>query len=546
MFPRITKIKQGNRQYRYLRLVENYRLHGKTKQRVIANLGNLDKVSDKIDNVIDALLKFSRKKRYSPEELSSKRVLHYGVVKLAKYLWGELHLGEIIDKALYRKRLKFKVSLPVLIMVINRLTEPKSKLSVTSWQEKIYLEDLKKKVPYHHFLRSLNYLVKVKREIELALFNRLINLFNMEVNIIFYDITSSYFEGRACNISRFGYSRDRRPDKKQILIGLVVTKQGLPIAHDVLEGNIADKTTLKQTVDNLKKRFSLRRCIIVCDRGMVSEENLEYLEDAEFEYIIALRKRNSSKVRKIIKLSSGEKSIKLNQDNWVKEVEYEGMRYLVCYNHEKAKDEKEFREEMINRIKIKLDRLTEQVKAGRIKNNKLIIEKATEIITSQRGFKKYFSYQVKEGGFSYQLNQKQIDYESLLDGIYILRSNCKDLSIPQIVKAYKNLSQVEEAFKEIKDFLELRPIYHYQEDRVREHVMVCVLAYLMEKILDNRLASAGVALSARRAIEALKDLMLVENMLGENRILCVTELNKEQREILKAIGIGKIPRTIME
>jgi transposase len=538
MYARISKVKYGGKIYQYLRIVESIRRRSKVIQHVIANLGDINLIDkNSLYNLSVSLAQYAGKRPLSIEELESVSTFHYGEIILTKTIWDSLGLEPILNNALWlKKQIKFNYSLCVFIMLVNRLIAPKSKLAITKWQERIYIEKgIKPK--YQHYLRTLDYLAKSKEKIEGLLFGRLTDLFSLSLNLIFYDLTSTYFEGSSCPLAEFGYSRDRRPDKKQIVLGLLVTDEGLPIAHQIYNGNISDKTTLKETIDTLKKRFSIKRCVFVGDRGLVSEENLNYLIQEEYPFIVALRKRNSAEVKNILKAASGNYSI-LGKILHCQEVNFKDMRYLICKNPQKQEDDRIFRDNLIKMVSQELRQLSRRQDA----QSKL--KKAAEILALKKA-KRYFIIGIdKQNNFFFNLNREAISYEKELDGLYILKTNVQDISAYEVVKAYKNLSQVENAFREIKDFLKLRPIYHYSPQRVKGHVMVCVLAYLIEKLLEKSLKRANLTFSPREALDYLSTLRLVENKISGQHLFCVTAPSQEHRQILKSVSIKSLPRII--
>ncbi|MBI4707637.1 MAG: IS1634 family transposase [Candidatus Omnitrophica bacterium] len=508
MYTRISKVKYAGKTYRYLRIVESIWRKGKVIQRVIANLGDINLIDkDNLYHLSVSLARYAGKKPLSIEELESVSALHYGEILLTKAIWDSLHFESILKSALsLKKKIKLDYPLCVFIMLVNRLIAPKSKLAITKWQERIYIEkDTKPK--YQHFLRTLNYLAKSKEKIEESLFSRLTDLFSLKLNIIFYDLTSTYFEGKSCPLAKFGYSRDRLPDKKQIVLGLLVTDEGLPIAHQVYNGNLSDKTTLKATIDTLKKRFQIK----------------------------PLRKRNSDEVKNILKTTSRNYTILSNILHF-KEVVSKDIRYLICKNPQKQRDDRIFRDNLIKIVSVEFMQLSKRIDA----QSKL--KKAAEILALKKA-KRYFVIGIdKQNNFFWNLNEEAISYEKELDGVYILKTNVQDISAYEVVKAYKNLCQVEDAFREIKDFLKLRPIYHYSPTRVKGHVMVCVLAYLIEKLLEKSLKEANLPFSPREALDYLSTLRLVENKLAGRHLLCVTTPSQEHRQILKSVGIPKIQK----
>jgi hypothetical protein len=538
MYTRISKVKYGGKIYDYLRIVESTRRKGKVIQRVIANLGDLRLINkDNLYSLCLSLSQYAGRKIPSLEELESVSALHYGEIIAIQAIWDSLNLSLILKNSLIqKKKMNFDYVLSVFIMLVNRLITPKSKLSLTAWQERIYTA-VKTKPKYQHFLRALDYLAPSKEEIEKFLFSRLTDLFSLRLNLIFYDLTSTYFEGQACPLAEFGYSRDHRPDARQIVLGLLVTDEGLPIAHQIYNGNISDKSTLKMTIDTLKKRFQIKRCIFVGDRGLVSEENLKFLTQEEYPFIVALRKRNSNEVKDVLQAACANYTI-VNDTLYLKEVIDKDIRYLVCKNPQKEENDRIFRDNLIKNVSLEFKKSAKkQTALSRLKSaaGLLAIKKA----------KRYFTIGIdRENNFFWRLNEETINYEKELDGVYILKTNVQDLLPPEVVKAYKNLCQVEDAFREIKDFLKLRPIYHYSPTRVKGHVMLCVLAYLIEKVLEKSLKAANLNLTPREALDRLDTLRLVANKVAGQRFLCVTTPSKEHRQILKSVGITNLPRIL--
>jgi transposase len=538
MFLNVSRVKYGNKVYAYLRILESYCQRGKIKKRLIANLGQLSLIDkDSLYRLGASLIEYSGKRTPSIEKLEAISALIYGEVIIVKAIWDSLGIGTILSSCLTKRRkMNFNYPLSVFIMLTNRLIAPKSKLAITRWQERLYIED-GTKPKYQHYLRSLDSLAKSKEKIESSLFSRLTDLFSLKLNLIFYDLTSTYFEGQACPLSEFGYSRDRRPDKKQLVLGLLVTDEGLPIAHQIYNGSVSDKSTLKETIDTLKKRFQIKRCIFVGDRGLVSEENLEYLIEEEYPFIVALRKRNSNEVKEALKNASRNYAI-VNDILHFKEVIFRDIRYLVCKNPQKEENDRIFRDNLIKNVSGELKRAPKNIDA----QSKL--KRAAEILAIKKA-KRYFIIGLdRQNNFFWRLNEDGINYEKELDGVYILKTNVLEMPAQEVVRAYKNLCQVEDAFREIKDFLKLRPIYHYSTQRVKGHVMVCVLAYLIEKVLEKCLKRANLNLTPREALDHLDTLRLVENRIAGQHLFCVTTPSKEHYQILKSVNIKSLPKIL--
>lgn len=564
MFPRISETRSKGKLYRYVKIVENYWHKGQSRQKVVANLGNLENFKNKeLENLIKGLCRICEREDLNVENLKAKESPRYADILLVRHLWKELGLDKLIDGYMRHTEAEMPVELISFLMVANRLIDPRSKLATSSWyKEKVYLEELENtNFAPHHFYRSMDYLEKMKENIEKDLYYKLCDLFTLKLNLVFYDTTSSYFEGKGPDIAKHGKSKDHRPDKRQIVIGLLVTDEGIPIAHKVFEGDKADKATVIETINDLKRRFNLKRVIFVADRGMVSEANLDYIKEQGFSYIVTLKKRRLNEAKEAIEATFGDLEEKRKNYEKGKEErsstekqeeeklifsEYrtgDGPRYLVCLNPEKKKDDKIYREKRIDKGKKKLERIKLSVETGQLKNREKILKRATLVLDKTN--RKYFSYSsLKDGLFSYSLVEEALRKEERLDGIFIIKSTADDFSAEELIRQYKNLTGIERAFKEIKDFLHLRPIRHYEDDRVRAHVFICVLSYLLEKILEKKMRQVHLMITAREALDRLDDIRVTKNEIGGKVFLCPMERGARHKEVLSAVGIKNIPRIL--
>jgi len=563
MFLRKTKVRSSNTIYEYVRVVENYRKNGTTHQRVIANLGSIKSLKKDVANIIKGLCRICDREDLNVENLKTRESPRYGDILAARYIWKELELDRLITERMKHTQVEIPVELVSFLMVVNRLVDPKSKLAISRWyKEKVYMEELEQiSLAPHDFYRSMDCLEKMKENIEGFLCNKLCNLFTLKLNLVFYDTTSSYFEGEGPSMAKHGNSKDHRPDKHQIVIGLLVTDEGIPIAHEVFPGDKPDKTTVVKAIDDLKKRFNLKRVIFVADRGMVDKTTLDYIKDQHYSYIVTLKKRRLNEAKEAIKqvaddLEEKRKSYEEKRKNEEEDKrkkkeplfsEYrpkDGPRYLVCLNPEKKKDDEIYRTSRIEKGKGKLEKIKRSVETGRLKNREKILKKAA--LALDKTNRKYFTYSSpEEGSFSYSLARKTLKEEEGLDGIFIIKSTAYDLSPQELIRQYKNLTQAERAFKEIKDFLHIRPIRHHRDRRVRAHVFICVLSYLLEKILEKRMREAHLDMTAREALDKLDDIRIAKNQIGPRILLCPVQGKTEHRKILNAVGIKSIPRVLL-
>lgn len=302
MFPRILKQNKTGKVYEYLVISQSVRRNGRSTTDNIANLGNLKNLKRyDIENLIDGLIKIFQLDKYVlGDEVEILESLVYGPIMVWQKLWRKMKISELILKHLKRKHPEVSIAVEkyVELMTVNRCIEPLSKLGITRWFETTsYKEmqgyaDLPMEVNY--FYRSMDYLAEMKDELELAIFNQLRNLFSVTVKLTFYDITSTFFYGNECPIAELGYSRDKRPDCKQVVVGVVTSYEGYPLKHYVFTGGTVDSTTVEDVVKDLKQSYHIEETIFVGDRGMITKLNLEKVEDQGFDYIMGVKLRQDA------------------------------------------------------------------------------------------------------------------------------------------------------------------------------------------------------------------------------------------------------------
>ena len=300
MFPRIMTVRKPQKTYQYLVISESVRIKGKgSTTRNIANLGNIEKFhSQDIANLIDGFIRLFELDHYAlTEDIEILESLEHGTILLWRKLWEELELSKIIERKVHAKerRVALEVGKYIELMVVNRCVDPLSKLGASRWVERTCYRAMKGyaglSLDVNNFYRSMDYLLRHKEEVELAIFERLRNLFSINVKLTFYDITSSYFYSENCPLGENGYSRDKRPDLEQIVIGVVTSFEGYPIKHYVFEGNTKDETTVAQVVASLKSDYHIEQTTFVGDRGMITKLNLGQIQRNGFDYILGVKHR---------------------------------------------------------------------------------------------------------------------------------------------------------------------------------------------------------------------------------------------------------------
>lgn len=454
---------KGN-EVEYLQLVESYRsIEGKTKHRVLVHLGRKDnpKLQEKLSRLTHKLADIAGiKDLVDPHKdvlLEWSKAI--GPILVLRKLWNDLHLNSILCGNYHEH---------AFMMTVNRICDPRSKLSCMRWKETMY-EPLWDNIHLHELYHALDWLMDKKGKIEYEMFWRIRDLFNQDVDLILFDTTSVSYWGEgehAPELLKFGYSKDRRNDLKQLIVGILMTRGGLPVAHEVFPGNQIDLMSFPQVVTKAKDKFNLKKIVWVCDRGMISEANLNMLDELKQEYIIGVRMRQMESSLRAVLLDDYHKGAKrLSSNLWVKEHEIGGKRYIVCHNPEQARIDAEKREYFKAIIQRKVVELND--KSWIVKN----------------GFKKYLklSEDIIEG-----IDYDRLEKEKIYDGKWILLTNTK-IDFSEIARHYKSLCQIESAFKDLKSTLDVRPIYHWTEKRIRGHIFICFLALVLELGLKNKL-----------------------------------------------------------
>jgi len=566
--------------HEYVRLVESYREGGKNKQRVVLSLGRKDLLAAHLDGLIRLL-------RGAPalsSETAPVRALgawDFGHVLVARTLWRELGIESILERCGGRTiadRVAFCER--ALVLVANRLCAPTSEHGLARWLETDFVCDRKgrrwlpewrddaerksSRLPrvrvafrqLKQWYRTLDQLVEHKKEIEKELFLRLRDLFSLKVDLVFYDLTSTYFEGEGPpDLGAYGYSRDGKPRHRQVLVGVVMVK-GWPIAHHVFRGNLRDEKTVKAVVEDLESRFGLKRVVFVGDRGMVSREALGFLksrreEGGQHGYLVGVQRRRREEVKRYIERATGrwiecqvgisarEKSVP--PKTLVQEVASDeaGVRIFVVHSDERLAYERAMRERSMDRTRVALEKLKKRVVAGKLKAPEKIGAAAARILARNHG-NRYFGWRL-DGGCFHFFESENLAREKQYEGKYLIQTEERDVGPIEAVQTYKELAEVERGFRTIKDVIEMRPIFHQTDRRVEAHIFVAALALLLHRALEKKLKAAGVDLSASEALETLRTVRVVDIDLGDGRAKrCVTRGSQRAARILAGLGITNI------
>jgi transposase len=573
MYPKLVTVQSGSKRKQtitYLRLMERVKLKGVWKERVVANLGRQDAQGrEMFGELLLKLRRFSDEVLVSPQEIESREALEYGTMVVGQKLWEEIGLNRMIPEIC---GIITAVSLGapgVMAMVLNRLSAARSKLALYDWMPTVYLPEWRtgrfEKLPkdatgwVEWYYRTMDWLIqdKNKEKIETAIGVWAQTLF--PVDVIFYDITNVQFEGwQELKQARFGHVKIGRRNHKQILLGLVMVDR-LPVACHLFRGNRAEKTTLLWVHQKLKKQFNVGRIITVADRGQVSEAALNQIEVDGDGYIVALKRRRCAQVEPLLDEATSafvplawDRRKTLSLSAWEAPVEKSSKpgqpdrRRIVVFNPVKAQEDRDKRTEAIAELEAELEELQKRVQnnKGRAKTVRTITIAAEKILSHRNG-KRYFRYRAeKERCFAFEPNEEGRRLEEKLDGKWVIRTTEKNLSCKDVVFKYKDLLDVEDGFRHLKDFIKVAPVYHWRYRRVKAHVFICVLALLLERLLDRKLKEAKIELSARKALEKLKAIKVVSNRIGHLELKYVTPPTPELDKILAACGIFKLPKIL--
>ncbi|MDA8058569.1 MAG: IS1634 family transposase, partial [Actinomycetota bacterium] len=435
----------------------------------------------------------------------------------------------------------------------NRLCDPASKRrTVLEWFETIEFPDGIEVPSLAQCYRALDALAAVKEETEAALYRRLTDLTNLDLRLALYDLTSTYFETEGTNEDfpslAYGYSRDKRSDRPQIVIGLLVTGNGIPIAHYVFAGNTRDSTTLKSVMADYQARFGIGKIALVADRGLISEQNVTDLGEAGFDHVLATRLHGSDTVETVLEKAVDASSTWVSVDDrtTATDVTHDGVRYVVVSSStRKARDDRR-REELLSRTEDKLIALADRVSAKRLVD-RAEIGAASDRILRDSGVGRCFTTSIREGSFSWSHDEDAVRFEErLLAGRYVLTTSlpAKTADAATVVRHYKMLQNVERRFRVMKDFLALRPVYHRTENRVRGHIALCVIAATIEAVMGERLKErkvmdpekTGQVMTPRLALHHLSQLRRHRLRAGRE-IDVIDRPTTIQRQILDAFGV---------
>lgn len=583
MFIRSVKVKSSSgKTHEYVRIVEAIRNEqGVSRQKVVANLGRrdtLEAVLPQLIRFLDGSSSLESNPSSMPEGMRALDASTWGPMLIAHVLFKELDLCGILQRANAKltkeEQKKAKKHGPkdwidrALVLIASRLSRPSSEHALAAWLATDYVCDRKgtRFVPHwrqrnrvkvderqlQKWYRTLDRLIERKDDIEVGLYHRLKDLFSLKPDLVFYDITSTYFEGRGPDAAKNGYSRDGKPRKVQVVVGVVMVS-GWPIAHHVWEGNTRDSTTVPRVIEDLRARFDFERVVFVGDRGMVSRKNLEELKKAEGDwgFLLGLVRRRNPEAEALIDQATGEwiecpMGIAAREKSKAPKTRVQevpctraGVRVFVVDSDERKAYEQRMRERSMQRSRDALDKVAKRVAEGRLKDPSKIGASVERAMKKGHGHR-YWDWKLEHGKLKIFEHEKHLAAEKKYEGKYLIQTDQLDLSARDAVERYKQLDEVERAFRSLKNLLGLRPIFHKSNRRTFAHIFVAALAFLTERLLSVHLKQAGSGLSTNDALKALETIRHVSLELNGGIKTGVTPGNARAREVLNALNITDI------
>jgi transposase len=578
LYLRHSKITKNGKTHTYWRLVRSVRVGAKVVQETVAHLGELDAKGRASASALAEHFLGPRvherdlfEEECAPakpvevhlDQVRVERSRSFGDVWLAWKLWQTLELDRFCTDVLPQGREKVPWAEIAAILTLARFCEPSSELHIAEdWYRRTALQDILGVAPeaVHHtrLYAGLDRLLPHKAALEAHLKKRCGELFDLDFDLLLYDVTSTYFEGEAKGnpLAQRGYSRDKRPDCKQVCIGLVVTRDGFPLGYEVFAGNRTDVTTVEEIVETMEARYGTAQRVWVMDRGMVSESNLAWLREGERKYLVGTPRSELRKWERELVEKEGWNEVRDGLEVKICEAPDGPEVFVLCRSADRKKKELAMHERFSARIVAGVESLARRLERARKPANQVHVERQIgRLLERNRRAAGKFKVHVHEDDtrasglrLEWAEQSQWSAWAQLTEGTYILRSNVPDWSPEELWKTYIQLHHAEAAFRIQKSDLRVRPIWHQHPERVQAHILVCFLAYAMWKTLEGWQKRAGLGSSPRTIMEELARIPAVDVVLPlanrrEMKLRCVAQPEKATAVLLDRLGLA-LPRRL--
>ena len=578
MYLRHTTVRRGRKTLVYWNLVRSVRIGGKVRQEVVASLGRLDaRGRDRAQKLADWITgKRCEPSLFEPADIADDETAHielkklrversrrFGDVFLGLVLWRSLQLDSLFDELMKEGREEVRWSTLAAIHVILRLCSPSSDLALAEdVYRKTALEDLlgvpAEKINDDRVYRALDQLLPHKEAVEKHLKARLGELFEIEYDLLLYDVTSTYFEGLAESNpqAQRGYSRDHRPDCKQVCIALVVTREGIPLSYEVFDGNRVDVTTVEEIVGTMERRFGAADRVWVMDRGMVSEKNIAWLRAGGRRYLIGASKSDLARMEQRIVEESDWTRIREDVEVKLLPGEDGAETFILCRSQARKDKDRAIVQRFATNLEQQLKRLAGRLGRSRKKLDRVQVERQIGRM-HERNARASGKYEIVveetadcASGLRLLVREKAewVATSKALEGCYLLRTNVTKWTEAELWQTYIQLTQAEEAFRIQKSDLQIRPVWHQLKGRVQAHIFVCFLAYVLWRTLEQWTRRAGLGDTPRTVLTELAQIQSVDVVLPTTegrdlRVRCVVKPEQPQALLLERLGL-KLPRRL--
>jgi hypothetical protein len=547
MYTRITR--SGGRSY--LQIVEGFRSEAGVRQRVVANLGRIDQLTDKkLDPLIHGLQRALGRVPVSSPVPEYDTALAFGDVYALNELWSDLGFGEAIRRSLRSSRRSFDAEALVRAMVFNRLCAPDSKLGCLAWLETVAIPGMPEGITHDQLLRTMDALMDQAQAVETRVAAQLRPMLDQPLSVVFYDLTTIRIHGEAQvadDVRAFGMNKETGGIERQFVLGVVQSADGLPLMHTVHAGNVSETKTLKGMLDAVLARFDVERVIVVADRGLLSLDNVDELAAAagatkrKLQFILAVPARRYRELGGTLDGMSFDRA-----QASLAESEFAGHRLVVAHDPLRAAEQSAKRRARIAEVEAFAEKLVSKLNAqhegktarGRKASDRGAYTRFQQAVADAE-LTRYLKADYPADLFSYAVDERAICDAERFDGKLVLLTNVNDFSAEQIVSRYKSLADIERGFRVLKSDLEIAPVFHRLPDRIRAHALICFLALVLYRVMRMRLKAHGNASSPKTTLEILRRLQTHRVQIGTQRLSGIGKTTPQQLELFAALGIRK-------
>lgn len=553
-----------SRGHEYLKIVKSVRKNGTPTHETVANLGRADQLAEAgLENIIKSLQKYVAKKnepanrfRKDIRTMAEKDRINYGYLAY-RTLWRQFGLDKLLSQLSVERKIQYDYAATVLTMVVNHVLNPSSKRDLSLNIDRY--AGLNNGQALQHFYRCLDLLAEHKPELELALFHRHRTLFEMVVDVVFFDVTTFYFESQQADALReFGYGKDGKINEVQVVMALLIDKNGRPISFELFPGNTFEGHTLLSTLDRVKTRFQIDQVIIVADKGLNSKLNLKEIKARGYDYIVSSRlKVLPKKIKEQALSESGYEVIKVKDLFGVEDDELKPhvFKYKVL-DYTNVVRYKETEQGSWQKVKLaeKLICSWSSKRAAKDKaDRQRQVEKAVEAIEAKqqsvlhhRGYKRFIKKEeIGSTAAALKLNNEKIEAEARFDGFAAIQCSRLSSTAIEVMRAYRQLLKIEESFRVMKSTLHTRPVFVWTPEHIKGHFVMCFLAFVLERELEYRLNKNGVENSPEQIKKAL-NLMEFSELEIENESFYLKGKHQKLASQIFALLRMKMPTNIMD